>query len=188
MAQKLPLASRAPRALRRRLVRGEARAPDWLRDASQPPDPQQIASVYRALRKGREDNKDEPGAADFYYGEMEMRRHSTRDAPSRRPLVSIVWLYWLVSGYGLRASRALIALAITIALGAVYFHLFGFDAGEHPDDGTLVFAAESSVSLFRAPDTKDLTAGGHVVQMILRLAGPLLFGLALLALRGRVKR
>jgi hypothetical protein len=60
--------------------------------------------------KGREDSKDEPGAADFYYGEMEMRRHSTGTPPSRRPIVSIIWLYWLVSGYGLRASRALIAL------------------------------------------------------------------------------
>jgi hypothetical protein len=32
--------------------------------------------LYRALRKGREDAKDEPGAADFHYGEMEMRRHA----------------------------------------------------------------------------------------------------------------
>ena len=56
------------------------RWPDWLDD--QRPgvlDPGQIAGLYRALRKGREDAKDEPGAADFYYGEMEMRR-----APVRR--------------------------------------------------------------------------------------------------------
>src|SRR6266540_1523375 len=39
------------------------------------PRPAAIALLYRALRKGREDSKDEPGAADFYYGEMEMRRH-----------------------------------------------------------------------------------------------------------------
>jgi hypothetical protein len=39
-------------------------------------DPGQIAGLYRALRKGREDLKDEPGAADFYYGEMEMRRRA----------------------------------------------------------------------------------------------------------------
>jgi hypothetical protein len=32
-----------------------------------------IQAVYRDLRKGREDAKDEPGAADFYYGEMEKR-------------------------------------------------------------------------------------------------------------------
>jgi hypothetical protein len=37
-------------------------------------DPGQIAGLYRALRKGREDAKNEPGAADFYYGEMEMCR------------------------------------------------------------------------------------------------------------------
>ena len=41
-------------------------------------DPAQIAGLYRALRKGREDTKDEPGAADFYYGEMEMRRLARR--------------------------------------------------------------------------------------------------------------
>ncbi len=43
----------------------------------------QIAGLYRALRKGRKDAKDEPGAADFYYGEMEMRRHA-RGYASRR--------------------------------------------------------------------------------------------------------
>ena len=55
------------------------RWPGWLDD----PQPGvlnsgQIAGLYRALRKGREDAKDEPGAADFYYGEMEMRRHVGR--------------------------------------------------------------------------------------------------------------
>jgi hypothetical protein len=152
------------------------------------------------LRKGREDSKDAPGAADFYYGEMEMRRHAAK--PRRRILripgiektvriprieETVLWLYWLVSGYGLRASRALIALAITVALGAILLGLFGFD-GQHPDDGTLLFAAETSISLLRAPDTESFTAVGHVVQIVLRLAGPLFFGLALLSLRGRVKR
>ncbi|WP_328587086.1 MULTISPECIES: hypothetical protein [Streptomyces] len=37
--------------------------------------PAQLAPVYRALRKAFEDSKNEPGAADFYYGEMEMRRY-----------------------------------------------------------------------------------------------------------------
>jgi uncharacterized protein YjbI with pentapeptide repeats len=157
------------------------RAPDWLGQASEPLEPEQIAGIYRALRKGREDNKDAPGAADFYYGEMEMRRHS---APLGERCV--VWLYWLVSGYGLRASRALIALAVTIAVGAVLLDLFGFE----PDRSygrALLFALESSISLLRAPEAK-LTAGGEVVQIALRLAGPLFFGLALLSLRGRVKR
>jgi hypothetical protein len=67
------------------------------------------------LRKSREDRKNEPGAADFYYGEMEMRRHSARFWDR-----FIITLYWALSGYGLRASRALGALlalaAITVAL------------------------------------------------------------------------
>ena len=58
--------------------------------------PADIALLYRALRKGREDSKDEPGAADFYYSEMEMRRHD-RSAPWPERLV--LWLYWLVAGY-----------------------------------------------------------------------------------------
>ncbi|TQE15643.1 pentapeptide repeat-containing protein [Streptomyces ipomoeae] len=39
------------------------------------PDPEDVAALYRQLRKAFEDGKNEPGAADFYYGEMEMRRH-----------------------------------------------------------------------------------------------------------------
>jgi uncharacterized protein YjbI with pentapeptide repeats len=91
--------------------------------------PGQIAGVYRALRKGREDAKDEPGAADFYYGEMEMRRHAGRpaDNPSREASGgqverAILTAYWLVSGYGLRAWRALAWLAALTAGFAVAFH------------------------------------------------------------------
>ena len=88
------------------------RWPSWLDD----PQPDvlnsgQIAGLYRALRKGREDAKDEPGAADFYYGEMEMRRHvgrtSDRPADNHASVLSrgrversILTAYWLVSGYG----------------------------------------------------------------------------------------
>jgi uncharacterized protein YjbI with pentapeptide repeats len=90
----------------------------------------QIAGLYRALRKGREDAKDEPGAADFYYGEMEMRRHASRSTDisihNRTGEVSggeveraILTVYWLVSGYGLRAWRALAWLAAVTAVFAV---------------------------------------------------------------------
>jgi uncharacterized protein YjbI with pentapeptide repeats len=178
------------------------------------PTPHQIAAIYRSLRKGQEERKDEPGAADFYYGEMEMRRHSeykdddralSSDPPYMAPSLErwaeydntrrtplpeklVLWLYWLVSGYGLRASRALVALAITIAVGAILLGLFGFDEGEHPESGAVLFAVESSLSLLRAPETNPLTDGGEVVAIALRLLGPLFFGLALLSLRGRVRR
>jgi hypothetical protein len=175
---------------------GEVRAPDWLEQPSEPPVPEQVVGIYRGLRKGREDSKDEPGAGDFYFGEMEMRRnsHSGRGHKEGASERSVSWaerwilrLYWLVAGYGLRASRALVALAITISLlGAVPLDLWGFRP-ERSYGRALLFSLESSISLLRAPEAK-LTAGGEVIQIALRLAGPLFFGLALLSLRGRVKR
>jgi uncharacterized protein YjbI with pentapeptide repeats len=155
-------------------------------DARRQSEADRIAKIYRALRKGREDESNAPGAADFYYGEMEMRRHG---GDASRWEHAVISLYWFVSGYGLRASRALIALALTVVVFAFLFHWWGF----RPDQGLgrgLLFSVESTSSLFRVPETKNfaLTAGGEVLQVILRLAGPLFFGLALLSLRGRVKR
>lgn len=80
-----------------------------------------LASIYRSLRKAREDAKDEPGAGDFYYGEMEARRHSSPPLSGDRLLLSI---YWALSGYGQRASRALAALAVL--MGALTILLAGY--------------------------------------------------------------
>jgi uncharacterized protein YjbI with pentapeptide repeats len=85
------------------------RWPGWLGDRPGVLEAGQIADRYRALRKGREDIKNEPGAAYFYYGEMEMRRHSRTSPAAER---GIIWLYWLISGYGLRSLRSLTALIL----------------------------------------------------------------------------
>jgi uncharacterized protein YjbI with pentapeptide repeats len=152
-----------------------------------------IAAVYRSLRKALEDHKDEPGAADFYYGEMEMRRLTKPSAGKsfgiRLQTLGerlILGLYWLVSGYGLRASRALVALLLTVLMFAVAFDLWGFDG--QPFWRCLLFSAQSTTSLFRAPDEPALEPVGEALQLPLRLLGPLFFGLALLSARGRVKR
>jgi uncharacterized protein YjbI with pentapeptide repeats len=156
-----------------------------------------IARTYRALRKGREDNKDEPGAADFYYGEMEMRRKARRGfretGSAKRTSWTewlVLWAYKLVSGYGLRASRSLIFLAITIVGGALLLKSGGFKSPQSFGDSVL-FSLESAASFFRGPTIipgSQLDPSGHAIQIGLRLLGPLFFGLALLALRGRVKR
>jgi hypothetical protein len=131
----------------------------------------------------REDNKDEPGAADFYYGEMEMRRLDDTKPRTER---AVLWLYWLVSGYGLRASRALLSLLATVLLFAALLYAWGFPSRESLLD-SVTFSAESTTSLLRAPE-RPLTVAGEWLQIGLRLLGPLFFGLALLSLRGRVKR
>jgi hypothetical protein len=147
------------------------------------PEAADVAAVYRALRKGREDNKDESGGADFYYGEMEMRWHDDSEPLAERV---IIWLYWLVSGYGLRASRALTALVVTILVFGVLFYQWGFPSQVNLGE-SLTFSAQSTTSLFRAPE-RQLTLVGDWFEIALRLLGPLFFGLALLSLRGRVRR
>ncbi len=176
------------------------RWPDWL-DNQRPGvlDPGQIAGLYRALRKGREDAKDEPGAADFYYGEMEMRRHArgvsgrnldSQDTGASRGRVerAILTAYWLVSGYGLRAWRAVAWLAAVTALFAVAFHLVGFAVPPRPVScwTSLLYAFRATLSL--TDNQVTLTAWGELLQGVLRLTGPVLLALALLALRGRIKR
>ena len=127
-------------------------APGWLENPGENPgavlSEEEIEAIYRSLRKSREDSKNEPGAGDFYYGEMEMRRHRPpAHLPEHGPTSSgnasgavrsqandnlgklerpvsdaergLLWLYWLVAGYGLRASRSLAALALAIAVASV---------------------------------------------------------------------
>nr|WP_229908091.1 pentapeptide repeat-containing protein [Amycolatopsis oliviviridis] len=148
--------------------------------------PQRMADLYRQLRKAQEDSKNEPGAADFYYGEMEMRRHSPATPWSERV---ILHLYWLVSGYGLRALRALATLAVLIAVVSVSIWLGGFKTTPAFGD-TLIYVAQSTVSLETKLSSlpKDLTPFGEVMRLVMRVLGPLLLGLTLLAVRNRVKR
>jgi uncharacterized protein YjbI with pentapeptide repeats len=185
-------------------------APEWAADTPEPLRPATIATLYRGLRKGREDSKDEPGAADFYYGEMEMRRFSTRWRAERLMLT----VYWLSCGYALRAQRAFACLAALLVVGALLFTTVGFDQSPvpvtRPDrltpsgdlhyttvmtpapshtliDG-LEFAVDTSTSLLHTRSDRPLTGSGRITELGLRFAGPLLLGLALLSLRGRVKR
>jgi len=90
------------------------------------PSATEIAGIYRGLRKGLEDSSNGPGAADFYYGEMEMRRLSGREkgpksSAAARSERCLLTAYWAVSGYGLRAWRAFTAFASLILI-----HVLGF--------------------------------------------------------------
>jgi hypothetical protein len=175
--------------------------------------PERILTAYRQLRKAQEDAKNEPGAADFYYGEMEMRRHSSTTTSAEK---LILGLYWAVSGYGLRAARALWALGITLALSTAAFATFGFAPSQAvrylplppshqglaqayqqvtvtgPRPGWLsafFYSLQSSTSLLSSTvSALPLTGFGEVVQIALKLLGPIFVGLAILAVRNRIKR
>ncbi len=179
--------------------------------------PLQLAPVYRALRKALEDGKHESGAADFYYGEMEMRRHADDIRRSERGLLTA---YWALSGYGLRASRALAWLGAAMLLTIVFLMAFGL-AKDTPKQtatgtvpaggGTVIFEIDKddpqnptvnrftgerfekalNITLnsvvFRSSG-QDLTTAGTYIEMTSRLTEPVLLGLAVLAVRNRVKR
>lgn len=179
--------------------------------------PAALAPVYRQLRKAFEDSKHEPGAADFYYGEMEMRRYAHDIPRGERALLT---MYWLLSGYGLRASRALgwlaIAMMTTILLmmglglpsespkqeatgvvppggGRVTFAIDKDDPKNPTRDRFTTERFEKSLNItlnsvvFRS-SSQDLTTTGTYVEMASRLLEPTLLALAALAVRGRIKR
>jgi uncharacterized protein YjbI with pentapeptide repeats len=184
-------------------------------DPSNPHGPREIAGIYRSLRKGFEDNKDEPGAADFYYGEMEMRRHDPTKPKAER---LVLWLYWLTSGYALRASRALAWLLGVLVLATILLAAVGLEQPAtvstvqatitgSPPNQTIRFQAPTAAptnppfgarvgtaavvavegAVFRASE-QQLTYVGRLIQATLRFVGPILLALAVLSIRGRVKR
>jgi uncharacterized protein YjbI with pentapeptide repeats len=144
--------------------------------------PAQVASVYRSLRKSVEEQSDEPGACDYYYGEMEMRRIDRTKSPWERMLV---WLYWVVSGYGLRGFRSLFWLLCALLSGSILMHAFGLK-GHHSWADSLVSAAQSMVPGLTV--SSRLANTGEAFEIVLRIVGPVLLGLAALALRNRVRR
>lgn len=149
-------------------------------------EPETVAGLYRSLRKAFEDSKNEAGAGDFYYGEMEMRRRAGTTPLAERV---ILYAYWLLSGYGQRAWRAISAIGV---LGAVVFTLLmtvGLP-GEAAWSWTRVDQSARiamGAVVFREAG-QQLTSAGNWTVMIARFVGPFLLILAALAVRARVKR
>jgi hypothetical protein len=143
---------------------------------------------------------------------MEMRRFAAPTWSVERVLLSA---YWAVSGYGLRASRAVVAWLVALALGTIGFATVGFaelsrveyhpatsgaagqpavyqqvtvPAGRPGWAAAIDHSIDSATALLRTNQPRPLTATGRGIEVTLRLLGPLLLGLAVLAVRGRVKR
>ena len=145
--------------------------------------PSQIAGIYRGLRRSFEGKSDEPGAADFYYGEMEMRRHDKeRTLPERW----IIFFYWTLSGYGLRASRAIIAYILLMLVGAYAMISFGFQESCKTFLDGLAYSVRSTIPGLQ--NNMDLTLYGKFIEPLIKILGAFLFALTVLAIRARVKR
>ena len=110
----------------------------------------------------------------------------------------ILGLYWLISGYALRASRALVTVLAALVVAALLFMAAGFDvqpppaapaaAVAGPDFAdALLFSARTALGLGSNPPPR-LTTWGGVIQIAVRVTVPVLLGLAVLSIRGRVKR
>lgn len=148
----------APLALRRQgsPVTGLPAAGGWLLgphypDLERTPGPRAVAAIYRQLRKVLEDGKNEPDAADFYYGEMEMRRHDATQPRAERWLLAA---YWAASGYGLRASRVLAWLGVAMAATVLALMLWGLPVDD-PQPTTTGRQVEAGQDLELTTDTPD---------------------------------
>lgn len=143
----------------------------------------QVVATYRELRRSFEARSNEPGAADFYYGEMTMRGHSREIGIAEW---AIIWLYWIFSGYGLRASRAFGWLLLLLLGSSLAMAHIGFKQGQTTYLESFIFSLRATLPGLQ--DTRNLTTSGDLIEIGLTILGPMLFALALLALRGRVKR
>lgn len=201
-----------------RTARHSSTARGWTPPPPDAPElrPAAVAALYRQMRKSLEDSKNEPDAADFYYGECEMRRHDATRPRGERILLTA---YWALSGYGLRTLRALAWLGTAMITTVLLLMAFGIPrtprsrkrpapyrpaAARSPwrstrptpephrgqvhrrtlREGPERHAQLSGVPLLR-PGPDDLR---HLHRDGLRVTEPVLLGLAVLAIRNRVKR
>jgi hypothetical protein len=150
---------------------------------------------------------------------MEMRRHSFGFRHAERWLLQA---YWLLSGYGLRAARAVVWLLMAMTASVPALTLWGLPASDpHPrTTGTMPHAGQKislrtdtttpvptgpmadrvtrkrtekaiqvviNSVIFRSSG-QSLTPTGTYIEMASRLIEPGLLALALLAVRGRLRR
>ncbi|MGI3228739.1 hypothetical protein ACRJ4B_38040 [Streptomyces sp. GTA36] len=149
---------------------------------------------------------------------MEMRRHDVGTPRAERRLLAA---YWALSGYGLRATRALVWLLLAMAATLLATMLWGLavDDPKTVSTGTVMgqdirlstdtpnpanptgplherisnrrfekgLRVVINSAVFRSSD-QELTTAGSYVEMLSRLTEPALLGLAVLAVRSRVKR
>jgi len=92
----------------------------------------------------------------------------------------------MLAGYGLKASRSLALLLARVLLAAGLLSVWGFHEARNYGRSALL-AAQSSLAPVHPPEA-PMSASAQAVQLALRLTGPALLALSVLALRSRIKR
>ncbi len=152
-----------------------------------------IEQLYRALKQNYEDRRDYERAGDFHYGEKEARRRNGQTPLGLRILLTV---YWLLSGYGERYWRPLLWAGFLLGASTVAYIWLGLwpkGGGPRLDfrnglDWLRALHYSVGVMTLLKPDTLaplGFSKGVHTVQS---LGGPLLIGLAGLAIRQRLRR
>ena len=176
------------------LQRGRAAVIDALRlrrMAADRPHWAEVERLYRELKQSHEERRDYERAGDFHYGEKEMRR---RNLDTSAGLRAILYLYWLLSGYGERVLRP---LGWTIGL-LLYCAVVYIWAGLSPAGSDTTLTASNFSEAFRysfevmfllkPDDLSPQTPVSQWLRAIESVLGPVFIGLFALALRQRLKR
>jgi len=193
------------------------KGPRLRRGAEEPEPPEvpiaEVEDRYRSIRGSLEQGGNGAAGNDFYYAEMQLRRLNRRFSNEHLVFPSVqgavLLAYWWVSGYGLRAWRAVGALVVVLLVAAFLYSAGGMativsaDAATsaRTDAGTsqpatarpltlgegLVVAGQQGLSLHTRPGV-ELNASADAIGLALRLLVPLFLVLAALAVRNRISR
>jgi uncharacterized protein YjbI with pentapeptide repeats len=149
-------------------------------------DPAEVARLYRQLRANFEKEGDHRAAADFRYGQMEMRRLDVGAwNPAARMVAStfsLLTCYKVLSDYGENPGRAAAWVLTVVLLFGALFALGGF-SGEVADVGGGEFSALLGDGLKASLASFTLRAGqiawplsrlGEWLVLVEGLIGPLL--------------
>jgi uncharacterized protein YjbI with pentapeptide repeats len=140
-----------------------------------------LSQACRRLSANAEENREYPLANEFYYWSMNSLRKE-----GWRSLGAIGTLYWALSGYGVRATRAFLVLVGICAAFAAFYIAFGPPKLE--DLGQALVYSLGAVARLN-PEPRPTEPGVFQFLVIVEgLLGPLQIALLALAVRRKVMR
>lgn len=142
-----------------------------------------LREAYQILKEKYREMGDQVRSGDFHYGEMEMRRREYRFP---RRVLSLEFLYWALSGYGMGSVRAFLLLMI-LGAGCAYAYLWASPASFSSGWDAAHFSF-SVMTLQRPVPPTNLSMAGKWLQLGESILGPMQIALFALALRMRLKR